>query len=138
MTESIFLTSVIEAKQGRDIMTCDIPNAFVQTEIEERLKGDRIIMKIRGALVNILVEMDYDKYADYVTHEKGQEVLYVVMNKALYSMIQLSLLYYKKLSKDIELIGLEVNNYDPCVANREINGSQHTVCWNVDDLKSTS
>jgi hypothetical protein len=27
--ESIFLTSIIAAKEGRDIMTADIPNAFV-------------------------------------------------------------------------------------------------------------
>ena len=58
MTESIFITSVIDAKQNRDVMTCDIPNAFVQTEIEEAIVGERIIMKIRGALVDILTEMD--------------------------------------------------------------------------------
>ena len=93
-TESIFITSVIDAKQGRDVMTCDIPNAFVQTDIEEALVGERIIMKIRGALTTILVEMDYEKYGDFVTYERGQPVLYVKMNKALYGMIQSSLLYY--------------------------------------------
>jgi len=29
-TEAILITGVIEAKQHRDIMTLDIPNAFVQ------------------------------------------------------------------------------------------------------------
>ena len=29
MTESIMITLVIDAKQKRDVMTCDIPNAFV-------------------------------------------------------------------------------------------------------------
>jgi hypothetical protein len=33
MTESIIITGVIDAKQHRDVMTADIPNAFVQTEI---------------------------------------------------------------------------------------------------------
>ncbi len=28
-----------------------------------------------------------------------------------------------------------VNPYDPCVANKEFNGSQMTVTWHVDDLK---
>jgi hypothetical protein len=32
-TESILITGVIEAKQQRDIMTNDVPNAFVQTPI---------------------------------------------------------------------------------------------------------
>ena len=59
------------------------------------------------------------------------------MKKALYGMLQSSLLYYKKFRKDLEGIGFVVNPYDPCVANRIINGSQHTVTWHVDDLKSS-
>jgi hypothetical protein len=35
MTESILITSTIDAKQKRDLMTADIPNAFVQTAIDE-------------------------------------------------------------------------------------------------------
>ena len=61
-TESIFITSVIYTKQGRDVMTCDIPNTFVQTDIEEALAGERIIMNIKGALTTILVEIEYKKY----------------------------------------------------------------------------
>jgi hypothetical protein len=36
ITESIILTSVIEAKEGRDVMVADVPNAFVQTSIEDK------------------------------------------------------------------------------------------------------
>ena len=32
-------------------------------------------------------------------------------------------------------MGFEVNPYDPCVANKLINGSQMTVTWHMDDLK---
>ena len=32
-------------------------------------------------------------------------------------------------------MGFEVNPYDPCVANKSVNGSQCTVVWYVDDLK---
>jgi len=52
-------------------------------------------------------------------------------------MLQSSLLYYKKFRADIEKIGFVVNPYDSCVANREVNGSQQTVTWHVDDLKSS-
>jgi hypothetical protein len=52
-------------------------------------------------------------------------------------MLQSSLLYYKKFCKDIESIGFEVNPCDPCVANRIVNGKQHTVSWHVNDLKSS-
>jgi hypothetical protein len=64
-------------------------------------------------------------------------VLYVEVLKALYGMLQASLLFYKKLGKDLEEIGFTVNPYDPCVANRIVNGKQHTVTSHVDDLKSS-
>ena len=137
MTESVLITAVIDAKQNRDVMTCDIPNAFVQTEMKKTRKGERVVMKICGALVDILTEMDYDKFDPFVTYEKGHKVLYVVMSKALYGMLDSSLLYYKKFRKDIEEMGYIVNPYDPCVANKKIDGKQHTVCWHVDDLKAS-
>ena len=52
-------------------------------------------------------------------------------------MIQSSLLYYRKFRKDIESIGFVVNPYDLCVANRIVEKQQQTVCWHVDDLKSS-
>jgi hypothetical protein len=36
MLESILITGTIDAKQNRDIITADIPNAVVQTEIDKR------------------------------------------------------------------------------------------------------
>ena len=48
------LTATIDAKQGRDAMTADIPNAFVQTKIDNKELGYRNIMRIRGALVSKL------------------------------------------------------------------------------------
>ena len=137
MTESIIITGVIDAKQRRDIMTADIPNAFVQTRIDEKEVGERIIMKIRGPLVDMLLELSPETYQGYVVYEGKSKVLYVMMVMALYGMLQSSLLYYKKFRKDIESIGFKVNPYDPCVANRMINGKQHTITWHVDDLKSS-
>ena len=37
--ESILLTCVIDAREGREIATCDIPNVFVQTDAEEEDRG---------------------------------------------------------------------------------------------------
>ena len=137
LTESHIITAVIDAKQGRDVMTADIPNAFVQTDITKSKNEDRTIMKIRGQLVDILVKIAPEQYQDFVRFEGNQTILYVEMMKALYRMLQSSLLYYKKFRKDIEEIGFKINPYDPCVANRIIQGKQHTVTWHVDDLKSS-
>jgi hypothetical protein len=59
MTESFLMTATIDAKWNRDVMTADIPNAFVQTDVDHKhhTKGERIIMKICGSLVDMLVEI---------------------------------------------------------------------------------
>jgi len=139
MTESILITATIDAKQNRDVMTADIPNAFIQTDANEKnhVVGECIIMKIRGPLVDMLLKIAPEIYKDFVVMEGSTKVLYVKMLKAIYGMLQSSLLYYKKFRKDIESIGFEVNPYDPCVANRIVNGKQHTITWHVDDLKSS-
>ena len=49
--------------------------------------------------------------------------------------LRLALLFYKQLRGDLENMGFEINPYNPCVANKMINGSQMTVTWHVDDLK---
>jgi len=47
------------------------------------------------------------------------------------------MLWYNKFKKDLESIGFEFNPYDPCVANRIVNGKQQTVRFHVDDLMSS-
>ena len=120
-------------------MTADIPNAFLQTGIDQ--SGEKVIMKIKGVLVDMLVELDPVTFQDYVYEykkgKKAHKVIYVRMLKALYGMLVSSLLHYKKFVSDITGIGFEINPYDPCVANRIVNNKQHTVTWHVDDLKSS-
>ena len=40
------------------------------------------------------------------------------MQKALYVLMRASLLFYRKLGKELEPYGFEVSPYDPCVANK--------------------
>jgi hypothetical protein len=134
-SEAIIITGVIDEKQNRNVMTLDIPNAFVQTEIS--LDGDKIIMKIRGQLVEILLELCQGVYDDYVINEGKHKIIYVRMLKTLYGMLISSILYYKKFRKDIESIGFELNPYDICVANRKVNRKRQIVTWHVNDLKSS-
>ena len=62
-------------------------------------------------------------------------MLYVRLSKALYGLLQSVLLFYRKLRTELEDFGFAVNPYDPCVANRMVNGLQINVTWHVDDLK---
>ena len=51
------------------------------------------------------------------------------IKKALYGLLKAALLFYEKLSSDLIADGFEINPYDPCVANKMINGEQMTVVW---------
>jgi hypothetical protein len=51
---SVLLTAVIDALEGREVAVVDIPNAFIQTRITN--EDDMAILRIRGELVDILVE----------------------------------------------------------------------------------
>ena len=75
--EGTLLTTVIEAQEGHDVTTYNIPNSFVQTHVEEKQKdGNQTIMKIRGVCVDILCEID-PMYRDYMVTKGNQKVLYV-------------------------------------------------------------
>jgi hypothetical protein len=64
-------------------------------------------------------------------------VLYVEVLKAIYGMLEAALLWYKTFRKDLEDNGLMINPYDPCVANKKVQGSQQTILFHVDNLKSS-
>jgi len=134
--ESIMLTAIIDAHEGRDVMSADIPNAFIQTSMPDDLVTgkERVVMKITGVLVDLLVEMAPETYSSYVVYEKGRKVLYVLVLKALYGMLIAGLLWYKKLKSDLEGHGYVFNPYDPCVANKQVKGKQHTIRFHVDDV----
>ncbi|CAJ1970257.1 unnamed protein product [Cylindrotheca closterium] len=96
LQEAITTTCVIDAHEGRDIMTLDVPNAFIQTYMPESKEGeDRIYMKITGMMVQILIDMA-PEYRKYVVLENGKRVIYVRVLRAIYGMLQSSLLFYNQ------------------------------------------
>jgi len=130
-TDGLLITAAIDGYEGRDVCTMDIPGAFLQADNDEF-----VLMLLRGKLAEMMVKIDPSLYRKYVFMGKGQQpMLYVKLNKALYGLLRSALLFYKKLVSELEDMGFVLNPYDPCVANREINGSQQTVTWHVDDLK---
>ena len=60
--EAVMLTCVIDADENRDVAIVDIPNAFVQTVVED--EKDRAFIRIRGPLVDILVTIAPDVYGE--------------------------------------------------------------------------
>ncbi len=54
--EAVMLTCVIDVKEDRYIAVVDIPNAFVQTVVDEEHAEHCVIVRIRGPLVDILAD----------------------------------------------------------------------------------
>ena len=55
--ESIMLISVIDSREDRDVVTIDIPNLFIQTLIDRKPGEDKIMMKVKVVLLNMMVQM---------------------------------------------------------------------------------
>ncbi len=124
--------SVVDANKNRDVAIVNIPNAFVQTIVEdEKVKA---LNCIHGPLVNILVSIVPNVYGLYVTvSKKDKKQLLVQCLTASYGTIVALLLYYKKFVKSLKSKGFKLNPYDPCVANKQVNGQQLAVCLHVDN-----
>jgi hypothetical protein len=127
--DSVFITSTIDAKENRKVVTIDIPGAFLHADNE-----DYVIMKMVGTLAELMVKTNPKMYRQYVILEKGKSVLYLRLQKALYGMMKSALLFYRKLLTELREMGFVINPYDPCVANKMVNGTQMTIRWHVDDL----
>ncbi len=123
-TESMFITATIAAHERRKVRCYDVPSAFINTDVDED-----VIMVLKAELAEMMVQIAPEVYRRYVTIDrKGNKVLYVKLQKALYGLMRASLLFYRKLRREFEKYGLVVNPYDPCVANKMTkSGKQLTV-----------
>ena len=131
--ESVLLTAVIDAKEHRHVAVIDIPNAFVQTRLDEE---DKVVMRLRGKLAELMVKVAPEIYTKYIiVNTKNETVLYVRLLNALYGIMKAALLFYKRFVQDLLSIGFIINPYDPCVANKNVRGLQLTIVWHVDNLK---
>ena len=128
-TDAFFLTSIIDAIEGRDKAVTDIKGAYLNAPMK-----DEVLMKITGPEVELFCEIE-PSLREFVTVERGRNTLYVQLDKALYGCVQSALLWYELYSSTLQDIGFEINPYDLCVANAMIDGSQCTICWYVDDNK---
>ncbi len=62
-----------------------------------------VLMVLKGELVEMMVQIAPQVYHKYVTvDKKGTPILYVKLQKALYGLIKGSLLFYRKLCKELE------------------------------------
>jgi hypothetical protein len=86
-------------------------------------------------MAELLILLDPKTHKTFVQIHNKKMVVYVELKKALYGTLKAALLFSKLLSQELTGMGFEVNPYDVCVINKEINGKQCTILWHADDLK---
>lgn len=94
-----------------------------------------IHVRLTGPLAKLMAQVDPAKCEKFTHHEKGTPVLCAGLKKGLRGTLQAALLFWQNLSSTLEQWGFKLNEHDNCVANADIEGSQCTILWHVDDLK---
>ena len=70
---------------------------------------ERIIIKITGVLVDMILEFDSETYSKHVVFENGDKVIYIVVLREIYEMLAAALSFYKKFCGDWKNIEFEFN-----------------------------
>ena len=95
ITEVIFIASVIEVEERRQVAIDDLLDCLL----------DAMIF-VREWLAELMTMVAPQKYRKYVTIEGGQKVVYVKGQKALYGMLKSALLFYKNSEKIWRKLGM--------------------------------
>jgi hypothetical protein len=115
LTESTFITGAIAASKHRKVRCYNISSVFVNTDADKD-----VVMVLKGELAEMMIQIAPQVHRKYVTVDKKRtKLLYMKLQKTQYGVMRASLLYYRKLKKEFEAFGLQVNPYNPCMANME-------------------
>jgi hypothetical protein len=132
-TNSIMITTAINAHEQPNVATIDIPGAFLHA-----YNNKETFMLLKGHLAKLMVQVDPQLYRKLIIYDKNNQALfYVKLSKAIYGLLKSTLFFYKKFVEDLKNYKspFTINPYDPCVANATINGKQMIITWHIDDLK---
>jgi hypothetical protein len=110
------------------IFTSDVPGAYLHADIDEI-----IIMRLPKSCTFIwLLIVGIPQEEWYLWIRNGY--IYVRILKALYGLIQSSLLCFHNITSTLEEMGFKSCINDPCIFSRERNGCMYYIGLYVDDL----
>jgi hypothetical protein len=125
-TQSIFISALIDASEGRVVKIVDIEGAYLKVPMTED-----VYVQVDDTISAILVNM-VPQWYDYL---RCDGKLVVKLDKALYGCVQAAKLFYDHVASSLKKMGFVENQYDRCIFNKVFNGKQCTVVVYVDDLK---
>jgi len=74
--------AVIDALEEREVAVFNIPGAFMQADMDELVH-----VRFTGKMVELLLEIDRAMYKPCIVLERGENVMYVELLKALYGTL---------------------------------------------------
>ena len=101
--EAKIIMPEIEAHEGRDVATIDIPGAYLHRESYED-----VITVVKGRLYKLLEIVDPELYQKYVVIDK--------VTKLLYGLLLSAPLFDLELVTDLKKYNSKMNSYDARVA----------------------
>lgn len=127
--ESLIATFVVDAYE-KHVVTSDVSGAFLKEE-----QKDYVLLRLTGEAFKAILRANPGKDEEYVTTEGNVGMLYVQLLQAMYGTLTAAISWYTLFAETLIQMGFVLNPYDLCVASKEINGTQFTICWYVDDIK---
>jgi hypothetical protein len=92
-TELVLFTSMLDAHEGRILGVYDIHGAFLHAN-----QTDLTYVRMTDDAAKLLVEILPDTYKIFMISERGKDVIYLILKKALYGCMKSALLFWEHLS----------------------------------------
>ena len=90
-TEGLMILYMIDAMEGREVATADIPGTFLQTDY---CKED-IHIKLERDMYTLLEDIKPEYYKGFIyTDKRGRKCMYTEDNKSIYGTLEASLLFW--------------------------------------------
>ena len=89
-------------------------------------------LEFDGMMAELLACIDPGLYSKYITtDEKFRKMMYDEFLKDLYRTLDAALLFWLKLSTDMDIWVFKMHRYYWCIMNKDIKGNQCTILWHV-------
>ena len=111
---------VIDAYEYKKVANFDIPGEYLQTDLS---KEKFTLLLLEGKFVDIMRGINPD-YKQHVTLNHGRKTFYIHILKVIYGIINSDLLWYELYLSALKDMWFQLNPYDMCVANKDIEGRQ--------------
>ena len=109
---------VVDRRPQRDLYskdeTADINGAYLHAKME-----NFSVLTLEGESIDIICKLN-DTYVKLVCLERGKNVLYLRLVKALYGCVKSSLVCYELFTTTLQDLIFQLNPYDECVSKKVI------------------